>query len=67
MNHVGALDGIRFLAAFIVVGVHSRLLVMDGGFIGVDVFFVLSGFLMGSILIPRRNGIELSDIAQFIT
>ncbi|WP_181408238.1 acyltransferase family protein [Pararhizobium mangrovi] len=45
-----ALDGVRALAALVVVGFHARWFATLGGFIGVDVFFVLSGFLITSLL-----------------
>lgn len=43
------LHGLRGLAVVLVVGYHLRLRGFDGGFFGVDVFFVLSGFFMTQI------------------
>ncbi|MDU5309274.1 MAG: acyltransferase family protein, partial [Varibaculum cambriense] len=43
---IKALDGIRALAIVAVVLYHLRPSVLPGGFIGVTVFFVLSGFLI---------------------
>jgi peptidoglycan/LPS O-acetylase OafA/YrhL len=53
-----ALDGVRALAVMAVVGYHLGLPWLRGGFIGVDVFFVLSGFLITSLLLleQRRTG-----------
>jgi peptidoglycan/LPS O-acetylase OafA/YrhL len=45
------LDGIRCLAVYLVVAFHAGLNRFSGGFIGVDVFFVLSGYLMTRILV----------------
>lgn len=45
-----AFDGLRALAAISVVGFHCGIPIFHNGFIGVDVFFVLSGFLITSIL-----------------
>src|SRR5579862_6321871 len=52
------LDGVRTLAVYIVVAFHAGLGVMSGGFIGVDIFFVLSGFLVTNLLLSdvARNG-----------
>jgi peptidoglycan/LPS O-acetylase OafA/YrhL len=55
LGHVPGLDGIRALAALAVVGLHARLVGFGDGEIGVDVFFVLSGFLITSILLARSS------------
>src|SRR5262245_22525841 len=53
-----ALDGVRALAVTAVVLFHGGVSVLPGGFLGVDAFFVLSGFLITSLLIAehRRHG-----------
>src|SRR5690242_16250050 len=50
-----ALDGVRGLAVLAVVAFHSRESWFPGGFVGVDIFFVLSGFLITRILIAERR------------
>ena len=45
------LDGVRMVAVYLVVAFHARLGLWSGGFVGVDVFFVLSGFLVTRILV----------------
>lgn len=45
------LDGLRTLAVYLVVAFHAGVARFAGGFIGVDVFFVLSGFLVTQVLL----------------
>ncbi len=56
-----ALDGLRAIAVMGVIMFHARLL--PGGFLGVDFFFVLSGFLITSLLLvetSQRGRVRLS-------
>ncbi|MCJ7934068.1 MAG: acyltransferase [Chryseobacterium sp.] len=49
------IQGIRALAFFLVFLFHLNYTWLQGGFIGVDVFFVISGYLMTSIIVDQKD------------
>src|ERR1700761_3216859 len=49
------IDGLRAVAVLLVVFDHLQFRPFFGGYIGVDVFFVISGYLIGSSLITEFN------------
>ena len=53
MPHLAGLDGLRALAVAAVVLYHLELAWIPGGFLGVDVFFVLSGFLITTLVVEE--------------
>lgn len=62
LGHVPGLDGIRGLAILLVVGLHIGFILkhdgssyLPGGFLGVDIFFVLSGFLITALLLDEHG------------
>src|SRR3954451_7740415 len=59
------LDGIRGVAIAGVVVFHTRLMLLPGGGFGVDVFFVLSGFLITLILTKRWRAAGRLDLGRF--
>ena len=54
------IDGLRSLAVLSVVVYHTNKIWIPGGYLGVDVFFVISGFLITSILLKQVNNKEFS-------
>ena len=50
------LDGVRAVAIALVLCYHGGPTLVPGGFVGVDTFFVLSGFLITSILVREHDG-----------
>lgn len=55
MGYLPGLDGIRALAVLGVLLYHADLSWISGGFLGVDVFFVLSGFLITSLILEEYD------------
>jgi peptidoglycan/LPS O-acetylase OafA/YrhL len=51
LRYIPALDGLRALAVVAVLLYHGNVSWMKGGYLGVDAFFVLSGFLITSLLL----------------
>lgn len=51
MNYRPEIDGLRALAVVPVILFHAGFELFSGGFVGVDVFFVISGYLITTILI----------------
>lgn len=63
--HVPALDGLRAVAVLAVIGYHYGIPGFSGGFLGVDLFFVLSGYLITSLLLREHAADGSIDIVRF--
>ena len=59
------LDGVRALAVLAVMGFHEGASGLSGGFLGVDIFFVLSGFLITDLLVTRYDETGRLDLRDF--
>ena len=55
MNYRSEIDGLRALAVVPVILFHAGFTAFSGGFVGVDVFFVISGYLITSIILQEMN------------
>jgi peptidoglycan/LPS O-acetylase OafA/YrhL len=65
LAYAAGLDGVRAFAVAAVVVFHLGASWLDGGFLGVDVFFVLSGFLITSILLTEFFDRRRIDVKNF--
>lgn len=63
-NYHPDIQGLRAVAVLLVVFYHAGFEFLSGGYIGVDVFFVISGYLITGLLLrelTRSNGINIAD------
>lgn len=65
MRTIPALDGLRAVAVIAVMAFHGGISWAPGGFLGVDVFFVLSGFLITTLLLRERVADGRVDLRAF--
>jgi peptidoglycan/LPS O-acetylase OafA/YrhL len=59
------IEGLRALAVCFVVLFHAKFLGFTGGFVGVDVFFVVSGFLITTLLISEHSSVGKISLKNF--
>ena len=65
LGYLPALDGVRALAVGAVIVYHANKSWLGGGFLGVEVFFVISGFLITSLLIAESERDGSISLKQF--
>ena len=65
MGYQPALDGLRALSVIAVISYHAGIDWIPGGFIGVEVFFVVSGFLITSLMIDEQHVSGKVSLKQF--
>ena len=56
------IDSLRATAVLCVIFFHLDFLKISGGFLGVDIFFVISGFLISNFIIGRINDFDLKNL-----
>lgn len=65
-KHVPALDGIRGIAILLVITHHQLIpLPLNGGFLAVDIFFALSGFLITTLLLKEFDATKTISLKDF--
>jgi peptidoglycan/LPS O-acetylase OafA/YrhL len=64
-GRAAGLDGVRALAVLAVLAFHEGMGAARGGFLGVDIFFVLSGFLITDLLVSRQKRYGRLGLAGF--
>lgn len=66
MTYRAEIDGLRALAVILVILFHADIEAFAGGFVGVDVFFVISGYLITTIVINDldKNQFSLADFYE---
>ncbi|WP_261843772.1 acyltransferase family protein [Aliamphritea ceti] len=67
MHYDPKLDGLRAIAAILVVAFHAKVPQLSGGFLGVDIFFVLSGYLITKLLVDERQKTNQINYCRFYT
>ena len=64
-GRIGGLDGLRAIAVAVVLVYHLMPGLLPGGMVGVDAFFVISGFLITSLLLVERRTTGRIDVRRF--
>lgn len=64
-RYLPALDGLRAVSVLLVLGFHADVAGMQGGFLGVEMFFVVSGYLITSLLLGELEQRGRVSLAAF--
>jgi peptidoglycan/LPS O-acetylase OafA/YrhL len=59
------IEGLRAIAVLLVIAFHSRLPFLTGGYVGVDVFYVVSGFLITGLIVRELQATGRVDLPAF--
>ncbi|WP_392449959.1 acyltransferase family protein [Staphylococcus massiliensis] len=64
-RYLPGLDGLRAIAVIAIMVYHLNVRWLSGGFVGVDTFFVISGFLITSLLLYEYDASQRIDLKGF--
>ena len=64
-SYLPGIDGLRAIAVFAVLLFHGGVSTVSGGFLGVEVFFVISGYLITRLLLRERESTGRNDLQAF--
>lgn len=65
VRHISSIDGLRAIAVTAVVLYHLGLSWIPGGFLGVDLFFVISGYVITRLILDSINQSSALDLRAF--
>ena len=65
LKYRSEIDGLRALAVFPVVFFHAGFELFSGGYVGVDIFFVISGYLITSLILKDINNKDYSLLSFY--
>ena len=61
-RHISSIDGLRAIAVTAVVLYHLGISWIPGGFLGVDLFFVISGYVITRLILDSINQSSALDL-----
>jgi len=67
VRHISSIDGLRAIAVTAVVLYHLGISWIPGGFLGVDLFFVISGYVITRLILDSINQSSALDLRAFYT
>lgn len=65
LGYRGDIEGLRAIAILLVVAAHAKVTWLQGGFVGVDVFYILSGYLITGLLVQEAATTGRMRFANF--
>jgi len=65
MQYRPEIDSLRAISVLVVILFHAEVAIFSGGFVGVDIFFVISGYLIASIILNDLNNNSFNLISFY--